>query len=138
MKELSCCPSCQTLPASQVTLLCFFSPSSVETRVLTPQLSLAKTFPFLSLQSPSCHIPLPLDFLRGYRSSPQAQHALRCKVLQGHQHCKAAERWDDLHYAVLLIRHSKRNMYPGVLCLLYRLPEASEVTCNEKQVPFAF
>lgn len=96
MKELSCCPSCQTLPASQVTLLCFFSPSSVGTRVLTPHLPLAKTFPFLSLESSSCHIPLPLDFLCGYRSSPQAQHALCSKALQGHQHCKTTERWDDL------------------------------------------
>lgn len=29
-------------------------------------------------------------------------------------------------------------MYPGVLCLLYRLSEASEVTYNEKQAPFSF
>lgn len=69
---------------------------------------------------------------------------LRHSMPYAAKHCRATSIVKLLrggmtwHYDVLLIRHSKRNMYPGVLHLLYRLPEASEVTYNDKQVPFLF
>lgn len=92
MKNLSCCSICQTLPASQDSQLCNFSPSLVGTTVLTPQLCLAKTFHFLSLESPSCHISLPLDFLCGFRISSRCsmpyttnyyRHISTVKLLSG-------------------------------------------------------
>lgn len=49
---------------------------------------------------------------------------------------KATERGEDWHNIVILIRPSKKNKYPGIVCLPYR--SIKEVTYNEKQVLFLF